>query len=173
MAGQKANQLTPKMRVAAEAYQETLSQMEAYKRAYSCARMKDETIRKRASELFRMPAIVAYLATLHADARERHRLTLDGILDGLSCIGCATITDVCQWSEFGVRMVPSDLLSPQTRRAIKKIKQSPEGALEIEMHDPIRAMELIGRHLGMWQDEKDKKGPPPISLVLNLGTSGG
>lgn len=57
-------------------------------------------------------------------------------------------------------------------RLVRRIRPTPHG-LAVEIHDPIRALELIGRHLGLWKDatpvEEDRlaelvraiRGEPP------------
>jgi len=67
---------------------------------------------------------------------------------------------------------------PETaRKAIKsfKIKQTPDGGKEIRVafYDRIAALELLGRHVGMFDSSKfGGKEAPQVNFVLNFGTPG-
>ena len=49
---------------------------------------------------------------------------------------------------FDSNAIPEDVAA-----AIKKIKQTKDGAIEVEMHAKAPALEAIGKSLGLWQDK--------------------
>ena len=46
-------------------------------------------------------------------------------------------------------------LTPEQRRGIASIKQDAKGAIEIKFHDKKSALELLGRHGGLWTDKQE------------------
>lgn len=72
--------LTIKQEAFCQAYIETGNANEAYRRAYSTARMKPETVNKRAHELLRKGAITGRLEQLRGELAERHKITVDTLL---------------------------------------------------------------------------------------------
>ena len=53
---------------------------------------------------------------------------------------------------------PTSELSDAQIRAIAGIKEGANG-IEIKLNDKEKALELLGRHLGMWNDKLDLKTP--------------
>ena len=51
-------------------------------------------------------------------------------------------------------------------KRLRYIKSGPgKGGVEIELHDPLRALELIGKHLGMFQDVSVKVDQYTINVI--------
>ena len=75
------------------------------------------------------------------------------------------IGEVCSWNDGGLSFNSTSIAMPKdTRRLIKKIsvkeKTSPKGdytevQTSVELHDPLRASELLARDLGMLKDKTD------------------
>ena len=74
--------MTIKQELFAQAYIETGNASEAYKRAYN-TQANANTISRKASQLLKHPEVIKLLAELKADARQRHKLTIDDILQEL------------------------------------------------------------------------------------------
>lgn len=68
-----------------------------------------------------------------------------------------------------VQLVPSDLLDPDDAAAVAEVGAGPNG-LRIKLHDKQKALELLGRHLGMWNDPNAPGGPAsaPIPPAINI-----
>ena len=61
----------------------------------------------------------------------------------------------------------TDSLSEKQRRAIAGIKEGANG-IEIKLNDKEKALELLGRHLGMWNDRLDLKVPAIDDAVKEM-----
>jgi phage terminase small subunit len=73
--------LTPKQEAFCHAYVETSNASEAYRRAYDCSNMKDETIWRNAHELLNHNSKVATrVAQLRDGHRKRHDITIDDLV---------------------------------------------------------------------------------------------
>ena len=74
--------MTPKQELFAQAYLETSNASEAYKRAYD-TQANANTINRKASQLLKHPEVIKLLADLQAIHRQRHKLTIDDLLQEL------------------------------------------------------------------------------------------
>lgn len=74
--------MTPKQELFAQAYLETSNASEAYKRAYN-TQANANTINRKASQLLKHPEVIKHLADLQAIHRQRHKLTIDDLLQEL------------------------------------------------------------------------------------------
>ena len=75
--------MTPKQEHFARLYVETGNASEAYRQAYNAENMKPETVTNEAYKLLQDPDISAMVDDLKAEARQRHRVTVDDLLNEL------------------------------------------------------------------------------------------
>lgn len=75
--------LTQKQENFCLAYVETGNATEAYRRAYNASNMKEETINKRAVEMFDKGVIRGRLDQLRETIMERHSITVDTLIEEL------------------------------------------------------------------------------------------
>jgi hypothetical protein len=74
--------MTPKQELFVQTYFETSNASEAYKRAYN-TQANANTVNRKASQLLKHPEVIKLLAELKAETRQRHKLTIDDILQEL------------------------------------------------------------------------------------------
>jgi hypothetical protein len=105
----------------------------------------------------------AALAASDADRRE-------AVVQELEAIGAGEATDVIQWDDMGrVTLTPSDQLSDRARRAVKKVKVTPNqfgNTIEVEMHDKLSALRLLAKHRGLLEPNSD--GDKPSMIGINI-----
>ena len=77
------SKLTPKQEKFCQLYIELGNASEAYRQAYSCDKMKPETIKVKASQMLDKDNIRITISELQAEHRERHNLTVDDLIDEL------------------------------------------------------------------------------------------
>lgn len=75
--------LTPKQEAFAKAYVETGNASEAYRQAYAPKKMSESAIKVEASRLLKHPNVALTLEQIQAEARDRHGITVDTIVDML------------------------------------------------------------------------------------------
>ncbi len=75
------------------AYMETGNASEAYRRAYSCGRMKPETVKRNAFRLTEISKIRTTLEQLQADAAARNEITVDALIKELEDARQVAIAD--------------------------------------------------------------------------------
>ena len=62
-------------------------------------------------------------------------------------------------------------LTDDQRAAISQIKQGANG-IEVKMYDKLKALELLGRHIGMFNDKPDVCAAAPMRFVFERGEDG-
>lgn len=66
------------------------------------------------------------------------------------------------------RPVPDDHMTEYERCAIKSMGMSRNGTFKIEVHDKLKALELLGRHLGLFEKGHKQKGAGSVDTLAQL-----
>lgn len=88
---------------------------------------------------------------------QRVEITQDMVLDELAAIGFARGTDYAQTTENGVALTPTSELNDRQRAAVVSVKETQFG-VEIKLADKVKALELLGKHLGLFDGKGDTGG---------------
>lgn len=136
------------------------------------------------AENLRKPKIAEEIARRQKDLQRRTEISQDRVVKELARIAFADASDyacietLTYENEDGtvspVQIVsPKDTgaLSDDQRAAIAGIKQGANG-IEIKLHDKIKALELLGRHIGMFNDKLSLSGSDggPLTFRWEGGT---
>ncbi len=94
------------------------------------------------------------------DRERRTEITQDRVLQELAAIAFARGTDYASVSPGGVvHIKPTDELNDTQKAAVLSIKETKNG-FEIKLADKVRALELLGKHQGLFDgSDKDDKAP--------------
>ena len=153
--------LTEKKRIFVDEFLVDLNATRAYKAAYPRVK-SDDVAAAAASRLKKEPEVAAYIEKRMNDRQKRTEITQDWVLEELRGIASVNGSDfarvVVKDGYPDVELVPTDELSEEKRTAISAIKQGKYG-ISIESYDKVKALELLGRHLGMWNDKLDIHTP--------------
>ena len=79
------------------------------------------------------------------------------VVEELASIAFAKATDYVEIKGGRVFIKDTNLLSDAQIKAIAGIKEGANG-IEIKMNDKEKALELLGRHLGMFKDKVEVSG---------------
>ncbi|AIK16555.1 terminase small subunit [Glaesserella parasuis] len=82
----KGRGLTPKQEKFCQLYIELGNASEAYRQAYDCSKMSNETINTKAKELLKNGPITVRLDELRSSHQQRHNITVDNLLGKLERI---------------------------------------------------------------------------------------
>ena len=153
--------MTEKQKMFADEYLIDLNATRAYKVAYPSVK-KDETARANGSRMLTNANVAKYISDRMQERQQRTKVTQDMVVKELAAIAFARATDYVEIRSNGVCgtvvIKPTTDLSDQQIRAIAGIKEGANG-IEIKLNDKEKALELLGRHLGMWNDKLDIKTP--------------
>lgn len=143
--------LTPKQQRFVEEYLVDLCATQAAIRAgYS-----SKTAGKIAYQLLAKPHIQAAIAAAKAARSERTEITQDMVLRELARIAFGDLRDVMTWGPDGVTFKASNELTDDQAAMVAEISETTTqngGSLKLKAHDKVRAMELLGKHLGTFID---------------------
>lgn len=152
--------LTAKQKIFADEYLIDLNATRAYKVAYPKVK-KDETAKAAASRMLTNVNVGAYVEKRMKDREKRTEITQDMVLKELAKIGFADVTDFVSIEDKGtykaVQIKTTDEMPGDKLGAIAGIKEGANG-IEIKLNDKGKALELIGRHLGMFKDKLEVSG---------------
>ena len=116
---------------------------------------------KKAFLLLDKPEIKSYIGERMKDREQRTEITQDMVLQELAKIAFAKPTDFFEVEDMGqykrVNIIATKDISGDKVAAIASIKQGANG-IEVKLHDKVRALEDIGRHLGMFKDKVEVSG---------------
>lgn len=153
--------MTKKQKIFADEYLIDLNATRAYRVAYPSVK-KDETAAVNGSKLLRNTKVQEYISERMQERQERTEVTQDMVIKELASIAFSKVTDYVEIRSNGVCSTavikPTTNLSDQQVSAIAGIKEGANG-IEIKLNDKEKALELLGRHLGMWNDKLDIKTP--------------
>ncbi len=107
------------------------------------------------------PHVFSAIKKAQDDRSRQVGVTQKMVLQALCWIAFSNISHYVQWGVDGVRLIDSNQIPVDYLSAIESISHSmsEHGAnLKFKMHDKIRALMLVGKHLGMFT------GEPPIVI---------
>lgn len=169
--------LTDKQRAFVDEYLIDLNATRAYKEVYKSVK-NDETAKAAASRLLTNVNVKEYLDKRMKDREKRTEITQDKVLAELAQIAFANGTDFAKVVEkpmivnnsyvmdpdtgqlktyTAVELIPTDKLPEDKRKAVAGIKEGKYG-IEVASCDKVKALELLGRHLGMFKDKVEITG---------------
>lgn len=146
-----------------------------------------------ASKLLQNTTIKEYIEKRQQDRIERTEITQDDVIKELSLIAFANATDYSKVVEKPLmvqidgKMIQAlddngkpimyktvenaltDELSEEQQRALSVIKLGKTG-LVVQPHDKVKALELLGKHLGLFTDKVEMSGKLDTNPFANLTT---
>ena len=147
--------MTEKQKIFADEYLIDLNATRAYRVAYPSVK-KDEAAAVNGSKLLRNTKVQEYISERMQERQQRTEVTQDMVVKELAAIAFARATDYVEIRSNGVCgtvvIKPTTNLSDRQIRAIAGIREGANG-IEIKLNDKEKALELLGRHLGMWNDK--------------------
>lgn len=133
-----------------------------------------------------------YIQSRKQDRVERTEITQDMVLKELALIAFSTATDYAKVVEKNamvevngatipledadgnpikyrtVEPVLTEELTEDQKKALAVIKKGRDG-FEIKPHDKVRALELLGKHLGMWTERIELDADMELNISIDYG----
>lgn len=149
-----ADSMTEKQRRFCDEYLIDLNATRAYMAAYPSVK-KEATAKAAASRMLTFVNVQRYIRDRMKARQERIEITQDMVLRELAAIAFADVTDIVSYNGARVIIKPTDDLPKEKRKIIAGMKEGQYGT-EVKIFDRIKALELLGKHLGMFDQKKDK-----------------
>lgn len=162
-----------------------LNATRAYKVAYPNCK-KDETVRANASRLLTNANVQEYIAQGQQELQEATKITQKKVIDELAAIAFFNIKNI--YNEDGSLKAIKDI-DNETAKAISSVKtlqragsmkisieadkECPiehlnEQTIEYKTNDKKGALELLGKHLGMFKEQVQVKQDKPFEVNINV-----
>lgn len=143
--------LTPKQQKFVDEYMIDLNATKAAIRAGYSA--------KRASEigyqLLRKTTVAAAISARQKKLADKTEITAEKIINELAKIAFADMRNYATWGGRGVSLKESKDLTPDQTAAVSELSETITengGSTRFKLHDKKGALELLGKHLGMFKD---------------------
>lgn len=150
----KAIGLTDKQARFVEEYLKDMNATQAAIRAgYS-----EKAARKIAHELLTKPHVASAVRAAQMRRSERVEITQDMVVKELAKVGFSSMSDVASWNESGVTFKASDAVDESALGSVMAVEETTNehgGSLKIKQYDKVKALELLGKHLGMFVERKE------------------
>lgn len=126
----------------------------------------EKTAYRIGADLLQKTSVSEYLDKRRKAQIRRTEINQDMVVTELARIALANGTDFATVGKRNrVTLTPTDYLTPEKRAAVASVKKGAKGAVEVKTYDKLKALELLGRHLGMFdkkpddQEQEDMDGP--------------
>jgi phage terminase small subunit len=170
-----AGDLNPKQQAFVDEYLVDLNATQAAIRAgYS-----EASARQIGTENLSKPSIQAAIQAAFEGRADRLGVTQDDVVKALMAIAFADVRQVSEWGREPVdendqaagersflRLRASADLSDEIAVALQEVRIDGHGQLVVKLSDRIRALELLGRHLGMFKRDVDVNVRGGITLSM-------
>jgi phage terminase small subunit len=105
-----------------------------------------------ANKLLQNTTLAEYIQGLMDERSRRTLVTQDKVVNELANIAFADISSFLKVENNQVEVFDTDSIQHEMLAAIAEIKEGNYG-ISIKLHDKLKALELLGRHLGMFKDK--------------------
>jgi phage terminase small subunit len=153
------SKLTEKQKRFVEEYLIDLNATQAAIRAGYSVKNAD----KIGSELLGKTRVSEAIAKAMAERSKRTGVTQDRVIEQLAKIAFADLKDYVRWDEKGITLLNSENVDGTVLQSITETVL-PKGGVkrEIKLNDKLKALELLGKHLGMWTEKQQVEVTTPV-----------
>lgn len=126
---------------------------------------------QQASRLLTNDNVQKELEKAMAERAARVGITKDRVLEEVAKIAFANMKDFVTWTPGGVALIPSEDIDRIDAAAIAEISETNNEwgtVVKIKLHDKKGTLELLGRHLGIFNDKLDVNHKGGVKVVHNV-----
>ncbi len=105
--------------------------------------------------LLKHPDVAKAIDAAIQERTERLGLQADDVVLELRRIAFSDIIDYMEWDSSTVRVKKSHEIPAEARRAIAGMTRSANGSVQVKLHGKVRALEMLAKHLGMYEIRRE------------------
>ena len=112
------------------------------------------------AELLQKTSVAEAIAAGQAKRAQRVEITADRVVAELAKIAFADPRDLMEWGPDGVKLKASADLNEEQAASVAEVSETTTkdgGSLKLKKHDKVKALELLGRHMGMFKDKVENE----------------
>ncbi len=124
-----------------------------------------------AQDLLAKRHIAELIAKRQRDLQRRVGVTQEQVVNELVRIAFGDQRRVVSWGPDGVVLRRSDDLTDDEAAAVAEVAQTTTqggGSLRIKAHDKVRALELLGKHLGLFEADNRRQVDGTVEIVRRI-----
>ena len=136
------------------------------------------------SENLKKPNIASYIKSRQVETSEKLECTKEIIIAELMKVGLSDVTNYVTIDEGGlIQAIPIDDMPENSTAALNSISEDRtimqtkdesediilKSKINFKMHDKVKALDLLGKHLGLFNDKLEIKLPQPIMVKTPNG----
>ncbi len=155
--------LNPKQQLFVQHYIKCLNATQSYKAAYNTE--KDTVAATEGGKLLRKPEIMAAIEAGRAEIKKKLDIDQEWIVSRLKAVADGHIGKVAEFQGQTLKLKDSKELTNDDLRSLSSIKtkssSTPMGdsfEFSVTVKDNVKALELLGKHIGMWTDKGNGEG---------------
>ena len=162
--------LTVKQEAFVKEYLKDLNAKQAAIRAGYSAK----TAEGQGSRLLSNAKVAEFLQEAMKKRSERTEITADRVLEELGKIAFSDLKKVMQWDEDGeISLRPMDevdgTILSEISETINETEFNTRRTRKVKLHDKMKALDLLGKHLGMWTEKLDVTGDLSVNINIDYG----
>lgn len=119
--------------------------------------------------LLAIPEVAAAIRAGQERLARQAEVSREMVLRELARIAFADLRDVFSWGPDGVVLKDSAALTDDQAAAVSEISAAvgkDGGSVRLKRHDKVKALELLGKHLGMFADRVSHEGGLDINISI-------
>ena len=155
--------LTPKQEAFATGLASGMSQSAAYRKAYPKARLwRDNSVYKHSSEMAAHPKVCARVAELGSIAAAANEITVERVVRELAKVAFGDTRKLMKWGPDGVLLTDSDTIDEADAASVSEVSETKSkdgGSIKLKKHDKVKALELLGKHVGAFETDNRQRNP--------------
>ncbi|MTI95397.1 MAG: terminase small subunit [Firmicutes bacterium] len=140
-----------------------MHQTRAYMQVYTSVK-NEATAAVNATRLLKKPHVQEYLRQRMKAREKRIEISQDKVINEIARMAFSDIINYAEVDGHRVKIKSTRDIPADMRAAIIAIKEGANG-IEVKIADKLKALELLGRHLGMFNDKLDIT----TDIVLDFG----
>ena len=163
------NKLTPKQKTFCEEYLVDLNGTQAAIRAGS----SEKAAKEQGARLLTYANVKSALQGLMGKRSDRTQVKADDVVNELRLIGFSRLDNYLEWTASGVKLKSSEDLTDDQIACVVEIQESiteKSNNIKFKLGDKLKALELLGKHLGMFKE--NEKDPAPTFNLYQLLSGG-
>lgn len=128
-----------------------------------------KTAEQQGYQLLHKTSVANEIAKAQAKLSKRTGISQERILRELAKIAFLNLSDIVEWGPEGIKLKDSSEVDGTVLQSVTET-WLPKGGTktEVKAHDKAKALELLGKHLGMWVDKTEITGAQPVKIVDDL-----
>lgn len=145
----------------------------------------EKTAGNQGSALLGNPGVRAEIERRMKSRAKRLEITGENVLRELARIGFSDLRNVADWHpDTGVTVRPADDVDEDSAAAISEVSEtrqvirgrggdeSVNSKIKVKLHDKVKALDLIGRHIGLWNAMPDQGQQVTVTMSYNPSGKG-